>query len=139
MPERRSILVIDDEDAILELIEFHLGQDHRCATALSAEDAFKLLEKESFHLVLTDINLPGASGFDVCEFVRAHCPETVLMMMTGMQGALYARRALEAGVFSFVTKPIEFSHLLRLIGDALRHQALLANRRSASRSQRPPA
>jgi two-component system response regulator HydG len=128
-----SILVIDDEEAILHLMEFHLASKYRCATVPSAEAAFQLLEKDCFQVVLTDIKLPGASGFDVCEFVRTHCPQTVMMMMTGMQGALYARRAIEAGVFSFVTKPIEFAQLLRLIDEALRHQALRQQARAAIR------
>ena len=139
MEDRRSILVIDDEDAILRLMEFHLSREHRCTTVLSAEEAFRLMEKESFHIVLTDINLPGASGFDVCDYVRSHCPETVMMMMTGMQGALHAKRALDAGVFSFVTKPIEFSRLLRLISDALRHQAMMASHKARSGAPRPGA
>jgi DNA-binding NtrC family response regulator len=93
-------------------------------TVESAENAFRLLERERFDVVLTDVKLPGASGFDVCDYVRARCPDTVLMMMTGMQGPVYARKAIEAGVFSFVTKPIEFGQLLTLIDSAFQHHKL---------------
>jgi len=133
MSNLSSILVIDDEDAIIQLMKFHLGQKYNLSTATSAEDALKQLETQTFQLVLTDIHLPGASGFEICDVLRARHPRTVIMMMTGMQGALYARRALEAGVFSFVTKPIEFGRLEQLVQGALRHQALAARQAGQSR------
>ena len=133
MSEPNSILVIDDEEAILDLLRYHIGSKYRCVTATSAEEAMRVLETESFHLVLTDIRLPGASGFELGEVVRTRYPQTVVMMMTGMQGGLYARRALEAGVFSFVTKPIEFTRLAQLIEGALRHQAIMARQAGSPR------
>jgi two-component system, NtrC family, response regulator AtoC len=129
----KSILVIDDEDSILRLMALHFAPRYRCVTAPSAEAAFEIMEHETFDVVLTDLRLTGADGFAVCEFVRAHHPQAVLMMMTGMEGAVQARRALEAGVMSFVTKPIEFPLLERLIENAFRHQAKLASRQTGHR------
>jgi len=126
----RPILIIDDEDVLLNLMIFHLSPLYRCATATSAEQALEMMEHDSFDLVLTDIKLSGKDGFHVCEIVRSRFPKTVIMMMTGMQGALYARKALDAGVFSFVTKPLEFSRLKSLVESALAHQTMVANRHS---------
>jgi DNA-binding NtrC family response regulator len=138
-PERSAILVVDDEEPILRLMEFQLAAKHHCVTVASAEAAFVRLEQERFDVVLTDVKLPGASGFEVCDFVRARCPATVMMMMTGMQGAVYARRAIEAGVFSFVTKPIQFGQLHTLIEAAIRHRALRQSTDAGVRRERQAA
>jgi DNA-binding NtrC family response regulator len=121
-----AVLIIDDEEGILRVIHDQLSQSFRCAKALSAEEAFLLMKGQSYRVVLTDIHLPGASGFDVCDHVLRYYPETVMLMMTGMDGGRYASQALTAGVFHLVTKPIDFSQLQMLVQDALRHQALSA-------------
>jgi two-component system response regulator HydG len=131
------VLIIDDEEGILRVIYDNLSPSFRCAKALSAEEAFQLLKAQPYQVVLTDLKLPGASGFDVCNHVREHYPETVLLMMTGMDGGRYASQALSAGVFHLVTKPIDFAQLHLLVKDAVRHQELsarLMRRREARRS-----
>ena len=50
-------------------------------------------------------------------------------MITGLFDAQYAKRAIDAGVFSFLTKPIDFKRLMTVVEDALKHQAVVAARR----------
>jgi DNA-binding NtrC family response regulator len=126
MNEAPTVLIIDDEEVLVRILHGHLSQSFQCTTAATAEEAFLLLKAQPYQVILTDLRLPGASGFDVCHHVRQHYPETVILMMTGMDGGRYASQALAAGVFHFVTKPIDFSHLELLVKDALRHQALSA-------------
>jgi YesN/AraC family two-component response regulator len=99
-------------------------------TTSSAEEALETLAGRSFHLVITDIGLPGQTGFDLCESVKQNHPDTVIMMITGLFDAQYAKRAIDAGVFSFLTKPIDFKRLMTVVEDALKHQAIVAARRS---------
>ncbi len=90
-----------------------------------------ILQNRTFHLLITDIGLPGAmDGFDLCERVQRHHPDTVMMMITGLFDAQYAKRAIDAGAFSFLNKPIDFRRLMPLIEDALRHQAVRVSQRS---------
>ena len=125
IPSLTTVLVVDDDQQLLGLFR-HYVAPYACAFAASAEEAVELLRAQPFQLVLTDMKLPGASGFEVCRFAREHCPDAVLLMMTGMDGGQHATKALQAGVFHFVTKPIDFPRLLLLVEDAVRHQALAA-------------
>lgn len=126
----RGILAVDDEEPIRGLLKYYLGPKYDLVTTSSAEEAMEALQARSFQLVITDIGLPGQTGFDLCETVKQGHPDTVIMMITGLFDAQYAKRAIDAGVFSFLTKPIDFKRLLTVVEDALKHQALLAARRA---------
>jgi DNA-binding NtrC family response regulator len=127
---QRGILAVDDEEPIRGLLKYYLGPKYDLVTTSSAEEAMEALQTRSFQLVITDIGLPGQTGFDLCETVKQNHPDTVIMMITGLFDAQYAKRAIDAGVFSFLTKPIDFKRLLTVVEDALKHQALLAARRA---------
>ena len=125
----QSILAVDDEEPIRGLLKYYLATKYQLVVAASAEEALEILGTRSFQLVITDIGLPGQSGFDLCEAVKQGHPDTVIMMITGLFDAQYAKRAIDAGVFSFLTKPIDFKRLMTVVEDALKHQAVVAARR----------
>ena len=125
-----GILAVDDEEPIRGLLKYYLGPKYDLVTTSSAEEALEALQGRSFQLVITDIGLPGQTGFDLCESVKQKHPDTVIMMITGLFDAQYAKRAIDAGVFSFLTKPIDFKRLMTVVEDALKHQAVVAARRS---------
>jgi DNA-binding NtrC family response regulator len=126
----QGILAVDDEEPIRGLLKYYLGTKYDLVTTSSAEEALDVLSGRSFNLVITDIGLPGQTGFDLCESVKQNHPDTVIMMITGLFDAQYAKRAIDAGVFSFLTKPIDFKRLMTVVEDALKHQAIVASRRS---------
>ena len=128
-----GILAVDDEEPIRGLLKYYLGPKYDLVTTSSAEEALEALSSRSFHLVITDIGLPGQTGFDLCESVKQNHPDTVIMMITGLFDAQYAKRAIDAGVFSFLTKPIDFKRLMTVVEDALKHQAVVAARRKRAR------
>jgi DNA-binding NtrC family response regulator len=125
----QAILAVDDEEPIRGLLKYYLASKYQLVVAASAEEAIEVLGTRSFQLVITDIGLPGQSGFDLCEVVKQGHPDTVIMMITGLFDAQYAKRAIDAGVFSFLTKPIDFKRLMTVVEDALKHQGVLAARR----------
>jgi DNA-binding NtrC family response regulator len=129
----RSILAVDDAEAMRGLLKHHLAADYELTMATSAEEALELLQQRAFQVVLTDIGLPDQSGFDLCAAVQKQHPDTVVMMITGLYDAQYAERAIDAGIFSFVTKPIDFARLVPLLEDAFRHHAARAARRKRAR------
>jgi DNA-binding NtrC family response regulator len=128
-----TLLAVDDEEPIRSLLELHLGSWLSCVTVGSAEEAFEVLGQRAFDVVLSDVKLPKASGLEICDFVRRHDPDTVMMLMTGY-GAEYASRAIEAGVFAFITKPFDLAQIDKTIENALRHRTLAL----AARLKRSP-
>src|SRR5690348_6738690 len=98
-----SILAVDDDEPIRGLLKYYLAQKYQLVVTSSAEEAMEALSTRSFQLLITDIGLPGRTGFDLCEVIKQGHPDTVIMMITGLFDAQYAKRAIDAGVFSFLT------------------------------------
>jgi response regulator RpfG family c-di-GMP phosphodiesterase len=131
---KASILIVDDEEPICKLLETCLAVEYQCITAASAEEATELLKAGSFNLVMTDIRMPGASGFELCQFVQEVSPETVTIVLSGMSDICYAIEAMRRGAFDYLTKPFDLSQVLLSVQRALRYQALILAKRQYEQS-----
>ena len=66
-----KILIVDDEKAICDLIDMNLtAAGYSCKMVQNGLDALDMIEKEEFDLILLDIMLPGADGYDIMEYIR---------------------------------------------------------------------
>jgi response regulator RpfG family c-di-GMP phosphodiesterase len=123
--ERRSILIVDDEEPVRRLLTMELSNEYDCTSAANAQEALQLLAANYFHLVLSDINMPGVSGLELCEFVREGYPNTVVVMVSGMSDINDAIEAMRQGAFDYVVKPFALSQLFIAVERALQHQSLV--------------
>ena len=114
-----KILIAEDEPPIANLIRAALdGPDYRCAWAADGLSACDLLEREPFDLVLLDIMLPGADGYEVLNYCRAL--EVPVIFLTA-KGTLEDRvRGLRLGAEDYITKPFELMELLARVETVLR-------------------
>jgi diguanylate cyclase (GGDEF)-like protein len=128
-PERRTILIIDDEEQIRNLLKDLLSRDNDCTTVGSAEDALAILESISFDVVISDINMGGISGLDLVPRVLERSPDTVVVMISGQQTIDFAIEALRAGAFDYITKPLDLRHVTTAVDRALAHHELLEQKR----------
>src|SRR6185369_9858884 len=87
MPTTMSprILIVDDEVEITEILADLLSEEYECLRAASAEEALTHLHGSQFQLVISDITMPGMSGLDMIPHVKALSPDTVVVMISGMQ------------------------------------------------------
>ncbi len=109
------ILVVDDEEAIVQLLTTLLEADgHHVVHEQDGDWAVKREQSERFNLVLTDKNLPGASGLDVIRAATEADPLVECILMTGYGSMESVIAAMEAGAFDYVLKP--FSSLAELRG-----------------------
>lgn len=107
------ILLVDDEEEILAFLKSVLTKKgFTVTTALSGEEAFKLLEARRFDVVLVDVVMPGIDGFDVLRLVTQHFPRTAVIMITGYDEPASAINALREGADDFLIKPFETQELL---------------------------
>ncbi len=107
VPTGHEVLVVDDEAVVLTVLREALRRGgYRVTTAASAEEAIDLMHKRRFDLVLTDKNLPGASGLDVLRAARKLTPAPAIVLITGYTSYDSAVEALDIGAHDYIEKPI---------------------------------
>jgi putative two-component system response regulator len=119
-----SVLVIDDEHVIRELVmEILESAGHVVTGADSAERALTLLETKDFDLVVSDVVMPGLSGLELLEAVRAHTASLPVVLVTGAGTYDTLSQALTRGAAGLVTKPFAHKDLQTAVADALERAA----------------
>ncbi len=120
-----SILVVEDKDSLRAMLRKTLeSRGHAVHEAGDAYEARKRLQASPFLLVLTDLRLPGGSGFDVLAAARDADPETPVIVMTAFGTVEEAVRAMKEGAADFLTKPVDTDHLLLLLDRAIERRRL---------------
>ncbi len=122
---KHRILVIDDDSSMCELLKLELeSRDYEVVTETSPEAALRTLSTEDFGLVISDINMRGMSGVDLCRRVVVLREEMPVIVMTAFATIESAVASIRAGAYDFVTKPFETQDLVLTIERALNHRAL---------------
>lgn len=119
------ILIVDDEPEITAILSDLFFDRYDCTTAGSAEQALALLGSREYELVVSDITMPGMSGLDMIPHVRSSFPNTVVVMISGMQTVESAIDALRLGAFDYVMKPFDLRQVEAVVKRALEHQDLI--------------
>jgi DNA-binding NtrC family response regulator len=138
---KRSILIVDDEQDMLDLLKRSLEPDLDCrvATATSGEDALKRLATGSFDLVLADIKMPGMDGLELLEIVKRNNPQQTVVMMTAFGQIDTAVNAMRSGAYDFITKPFEHDALTLRLEKALERSVLIQENRRLQQACGPLA
>jgi cyclic di-GMP phosphodiesterase len=123
------ILIVDDEVEITEILADLLSEDYDCLRAGSAEEALQRLNEREFQLVISDITMPGMSGLDMIPHVKQLSPDTVVVMISGMQTVESAIGALRLGAFDYLMKPFDLRQVEAVVKRALEHYELVVAKR----------
>jgi DNA-binding NtrC family response regulator len=124
---QKSILIIDDELDMLQLLKRSLEPDLKCdiQTAQSAKEALEILSERSFDLVLADIKMPEMDGFELLELLKRDHPQMTVMMMTAYGGVDMAVEAMRKGAYDFITKPFDHETIVVRLDKALERSCLI--------------
>jgi CheY-like chemotaxis protein len=107
MNASHKVLVVDDDPVVRKSIDRVLsGKGYAVITAANGEEALRKLNEEKYDVVYTDIRMPGISGLEVAEQVKARRPWTPVVIMTGYGTEAAQSRAKSAGVSNFLHKPL---------------------------------
>ncbi|MFN7130635.1 MAG: sigma-54-dependent transcriptional regulator, partial [Myxococcales bacterium] len=131
----RVLVVEDDPSALSAIREVVAALGHQVDGAESAEQALRLFSQGSYHLVISDLMLPGESGLQLFEKIQASAPGTARVLITGHASLKTAVAALKVGVSDYLTKPVEPRALRSLVEKLLAHRPSYVPNRLLSRGE----
>ncbi len=125
MTATAKLLVVDDEKIALNNLVHVLQKEGYAVTgAQSGPDAIKLLEKEHFDLVLTDLKMARVDGFGVMERSKELQPETEVIIITGFASIDSAIETMKKGAYHYIAKPYKLDEVRKVVGEALEKMSL---------------
>ncbi len=114
-----KILIVDDEKPICDLIDINLSAvGYRCKSVQDGLAAIDLIEKEPFDLILLDIMLPGADGFDIMEYIRPL--QVPVIFITAKHDVRDKVKGLKLGAEDYLVKPFDVVELVARVEVVLR-------------------
>ncbi len=127
---KASILVVDDEDFIREIICRKLGgSGFECDSAPSAEDALAKIAQNDYDCVLSDIHMPGMSGVDLLRQIKLQDQDLAVILITGAPDIDAALEAMRLGAYDHLSKPLNLAALEMTVDRALEKKRLVEENR----------
>jgi putative nucleotidyltransferase with HDIG domain len=131
MVDVESILVVDDEEAIREVVSTMLeSRGYQCTAVSNGFAAQEHVRKNSPDLVLSDMIMPEMDGIKLLDWLRSHDPEVPVIMVTAIHDISTALEAIRRGAYDYILKPFEKDQLFLGVGRALQHRRLVMENRN---------
>ena len=123
----KTILIVEDEQSIVDILSFNLMKEgYDTLEALDGPTGLQLALEQNPDLVLLDLMLPGMSGFEVCERIRAAGSTTPIVMLTAREEEDDKVRGLELGADDYITKPFKNRELIARVKANIRRVSMTA-------------
>jgi len=111
-----QILIVEDDTTFAQIIEGFLSKNNYVvATAVDLNEAFKLVNKQAYELLLIDYRLPDGTGLDLLKHVRDKGINVPIIIMTSFNDVRTAVKSIQLGAFDYITKPINPDELLMVV------------------------
>ena len=119
MPQH--LLLVEDDDAIADALRLHLEQaGYRLHREADGRHAMAAIDRQRWDLVLLDLMLPGADGWDVCRHLRARHPDVPVIMLSARSAEAHRVLGLELGADDYLSKPFSMLELVARVRALLR-------------------
>jgi DNA-binding NtrC family response regulator len=126
-----TLLIVDDDTLIRNMLHDLLSASHECHTADRVEQALAYLEIETYDAVLTDITMPGLSGREILNYIQEKHPATPVIVISGNPEGGYGKEVIEMGAFAFFAKPFKLDEIEEAVDRAIvRHHELAGGNQS---------
>jgi putative nucleotidyltransferase with HDIG domain len=133
--EMESILVVDDEEAIREVVSTMLEtKGYNCTAVSNGRLAQEHVKKCTPDLVLSDMIMPEMDGIKLLEWLRGYDPEVPVIMVTAIHDISTALEAIRRGAYDYILKPFEKDQLFLGVGRALQHRRLVQENKNYQRN-----
>ena len=126
-PDTAHILVVEDEDSMREVLTMLLeGEGYDVTAASDGTEGISFIENDIFDLIITDIKMPGATGFEVLKKSKDTTPETLVIMITAFGTMESGMDAMKLGAYDYIHKPFKIDEIRHIIRNALDKRRLSA-------------
>jgi len=134
MDSIENILVVDDEEAIREVVSTMLeSKGYRCTAVSNGRAAQDIVKRATPDLVLSDMIMPEMDGIKLLEWLRQFDPEIPVIMVTAIHDISTALEAIRRGAYDYILKPFEKDQLYLGVNRALQHRRLVTENRNYQR------
>jgi len=119
--ENFKVLLVDDEEEFVQSLSERLEmRDLNSDTALNGEQALQIVKDQVPDVMVLDLKMPGIDGMEVLRRVRKAYPKVQVIILTGHGTDKDEEEAKRLGAFSYLQKPVEIDHLMKVMRDAFR-------------------
>jgi len=138
MDEKKSILIIDDDESACKMLSLLLGKrGYETETAGTGREALEKVKERFFNVALLDVRLPDVEGIELLEPLKRMHPDIAIIVLTAYASVETAMQAVNKGAQAYITKPFDVTELLAILTEALGKQRLIMeNKRLYEEAQR---
>lgn len=131
---KSRILVVDDEESIREFLDIMLRKEGYDVTCVEdGQKAVEILEKKTFDMVISDLQMPNMTGIELLRNVREQSEDLLFMLITAFGTTESAVEAMKLGAYDYITKPFKIDEVRINIANALRSKNLEIENRALKR------
>jgi CheY-like chemotaxis protein len=112
---KKNILIVDDEKNIVMSLSDYLDADYNCYKAYSVDEAIQIMTDSPVDVVISDVRMPGKTGFDLIRWLKENKPKTKTIMMTAYGSDSVKRAIRKEGAIFYFEKPIDYSEIKNII------------------------
>jgi DNA-binding NtrC family response regulator len=120
-----SLLIVDDDETIRDVLLELFSDVHLCRAASTAEEAVERLMSQDYDVVITDVSMPGMSGENLLGFVKVYRPKTPVLFISGSAGREHAERLLKRGAFDYLLKPFSLEEIAKRVARTIEYRRRL--------------
>lgn len=129
MADKKKILLVEDEEVVAGAASRILNiEGFEIEMTSSAEQALEKLNENQYHLLLSDLMLPGMSGLELIQKIRGIYKEMPIIIVSGYASLANALKAFKEGAFDFIPKPFDFEELAGVVYRAIQHSGFVRDR-----------
>ena len=117
--DKKTILVVDDEEVIREFLTEVLSEDFSVSTATDGDEAIEQLTLKQFDLVITDMKMERVQGEEVVKFTKETYPTSEVIVISGYSSLYSVGLTVNSGAFAFLSKPFSIKELISTVNKAV--------------------
>lgn len=124
MDEKKTVLIVEDEKSIVDILQYNLKKEYNILTANDGEAGLAMALDKNPDILLLDLMLPKLDGFEVCRILREKGSRVPVIILTAREGEDDKVKGLELGADDYITKPFSVREVMARVKANIRRTAM---------------